>query len=418
MAPTIDAERVAAILLSRHSLEAVSVKKAQALWAGYGHICEVTARATSAEAAARMRRMHGDIGEETFALILKIISPPATPSGSDVEGHLRKILSYGVEQTFYSSVAPLLGDLPMARCIAATDGGSDSGIPAGLTATLMTDLRATYPVAGEKRAVLNETQVHAALSWLAEFHRRSWAVLPLPPEELVLPPLEERARRSRADAPGRSVWLNGGYTYLATRRKEYAALAADAGSEWSTALCGAFSPARGSSVAEMAARVLAPRGRGYETLIHGDVKSENLFTTRAGSSVAFYDFQYVGLGLGVCDLAKFFTCSVPVRMLTDEDEDDVGSAELRMGDGERRLLERYRETLLDGADKTYDWDTFVRHWETALVDWLRFQASWGFWGNTDWLESRARSILRDQTWRAWLDDQQDLIDRDHRLASR
>jgi hypothetical protein len=33
------------------------------------------------------------------------------------------------------------------------------------------------------------------------------------------------------------------------------------------------------------------------------------------------------------------------------------------------------------------------------VDWLRFQASWGFWGNTDWLEARVRSILKDQEWR-------------------
>jgi hypothetical protein len=46
----------------------------------------------------------------------------------------------------------------------------------------------------------------------------------------------------------------------------------------------------------------------------------------------------------------------------------------------------------------------VRHWETALVDWCRFQASWGFWGNTEWLEARVRSILADQGWRNWLED--------------
>ncbi|KAI1422486.1 kinase-like domain-containing protein [Xylaria sp. FL1777] len=417
------AEEVAAIMLSWHSLELVALTKVQSLWAGYGHICRVTARATSAGAARRMREMYGNIGDageggrETYALVLKLISPPPTPAAGagagaeaeEDEGHLRKILSYEVEQNFYGSIAPLLGrDLPMARCIAATQGKPGSDTPEGLTATMMTDLRSSYPVAGEKRAVLNGTQVHAALNWLAKFHGRSWAMRPpLPLQELLLPPLEEAERRRRGDESGQLVWLNGGYTYLATRRREYASLAADSASEWSSALCESLAPS-GHSIAEMVANFLTPRGRDHETLIHGDVKSENLFTTHSGSEVAFYDFQYVGLGLGVCDLAKLFTCSVPLHMLTE----DGDSAELLMGEGERRLLERYHSNLLVGTGKTYDWNTFVRHWETALVDWLRFQASWGFWGNTEWLEARVRSILKDQTWRSWLHEQQRLIDQE------
>ncbi|KAI8635563.1 kinase-like domain-containing protein [Xylariaceae sp. FL1651] len=414
MAPSIEAERVAAIMLSWHSLELVSLKKIQTLWAGYGHICQVTARASSAAAAARMRELYGDTsvpsknGDEVFALILKLISPPPTRPGSEDEGHLRKMLSYEVEQNFYGSIAPRLGrDLPMARCIAATQGKPGSDTPEGLTAIIMTDLRPKYPVAGEKRAILSKKQVHAALNWLSTFHRRSWEILPIPLQELLLPPLQEAERRQQADAPGRLVWLNGGYTYLATRQTEYASLAADSNSEWSSALCEPLS-LHGYSIAEMAASVLTPHGREHETLIHGDVKSENLFTTQSGSEVAFYDFQYVGLGLGVCDLAKLFTCSIPLNMLTD----DNSSTELGMAEGERKLLAMYRETLLAGTGKEYDWDTFVRHWETALVDWLRFQASWGFWGNTEWLEARVRSILRDQGWRDWLVAQQRLIDQE------
>ena len=139
----------------------------------------------------------------------------------------------------------------------------------------------------------------------------------------------------------------------------------------------------------------------YQTLIHGDVKSENLFTNTAGDQVAFYDFQYVGLGLGVCDLAKFFTCSVPLVMLVlDGQVPDV----LSMDEGERVLLKKYWSNLQKVAGREYDWALFVRHWETALVDWLRFQASWGFWGNTDWLEARVRSILQDEAWREFLLD--------------
>ncbi|GAP92925.1 putative phosphotransferase enzyme family protein [Rosellinia necatrix] len=411
-----EAEQVARVMLSWHALELVSLRKVQTLWAGYGHVCHVTARAASAATAGRVRAAYGDIGvdvadgdgggTETYALVLKLISPPSIPAGAADEGHLRKILSYEVEQNFYGSVAPRLGrDLPLARCIAATRGKPGSDTPEGVTAIMMTDLRAKYPVAGEKRAALNETQVHAALDWLSKFHRKSWDILPMPLQELLLPPLEEAERRRQGTSSERSsVWLNGGYTYLATRRKEYASLAADSDSEWSSKLCEPLPP-RGLSVAEMVANVLTPRGRDHETLIHGDVKSENLFTTSPGSEVAFYDFQYVGLGLGVCDLAKLFTCSVPLHMLTNDD----GSMMLHMDDGERKLLERYRENLLAGTDKTYDWDTLIRHWETALVDWLRFQASWGFWGNTEWLEARVRFILKDPDWRSWLEEQQNLI---------
>jgi thiamine kinase-like enzyme len=160
------------------------------------------------------------------------------------------------------------------------------------------------------------------------------------------------------------------------------------------------------SVAEMVAALLAPSENfsgstdDYQTLIHGDVKSENLCTTVSGKHVAFYDFQYVGLGLGVCDLAKLFTCSVPLHMLVGRRRSVP--PELDMQEGEKRLLERYLSNLKDVSRKRYDWDIFVRHWETALVDWLRFQASWGFWGNTEWLEARVRWILKDDSWREGL----------------
>jgi thiamine kinase-like enzyme len=151
----------------------------------------------------------------------------------------------------------------------------------------------------------------------------------------------------------------------------------------------------------MAAWFLTPRGRPIESYIHGDVKSENLFTTGNGEEVAFFDFQYVGLGLGVCDLAKLFTCSVPLKMLVDAEE--PLPEWLAMGDGERRLLKQYHKSLLrDKKPDFYGWAVFERHWETALVDWCRFQASWGFWGNTEWLEARVRSIIGDHKWRDWL----------------
>ncbi|KAI2628745.1 phosphotransferase enzyme family protein [Hypoxylon sp. NC1633] len=411
----IEPERVAAVMLSWHSLELVSCKKLQTLWAGYGYIYELTARATSDEVAAQLRkayRLDTDMvgrATETFPLILKFVAPPP---GED-EGHLRKLMSYEVEQYFYNSIAPHLeNETAVAHCVATTrdsGGKPDAELLDGLTATLMTDLRHVYPIAGEKRSELDRFQVYGALDWLSSFHRTSRKLIPGDLHDFLLPPLEEAQRKKNGDKSGTKLWLNGGYTYLATRRKEYAALAEDEDSEWSAAFCAPVN-SRGQSISEMAANFLAPRGRDYETLIHGDVKSENLFTTKSGGEVAFYDFQYVGIGLGVCDLAKLFTCSVPMNLL-------IGYAgrvpnELPMDDGEKRLLEYYYAKLLEGFEDpegralAYDWDAFVRHWETALVDWLRFQASWGFWGNTEWLEARVRSILQDEEWRKWLGENQ------------
>ncbi|KAG7103773.1 Meiotically up-regulated gene 84 protein like [Verticillium longisporum] len=396
MAPS--PEQIASNLLTPLNLAVTSIRPLQTLWAGYGTICSVRARPITPEAATAISSLLSTpITPDTeIPLILKLISPPKAKPND--EGHLRKILSYEVEQCFYAHLAPKLSDdVGVAKCIASS--AADAGALDGIVAMVLADLRPQYPVAGGKRDVLSSEQVDAALTWLGRFHAESRAWVGGERAEYVLPPLQEARRREEGNR-GTKVWLNGGYTYLATRLKEYASLEADDDSEWSGAFCDHHEEL-GGSIAEAVAEVLKPTGRGFESVIHGDVKSENLFTTVDGNKVAFFDFQYVGLGLGVCDLAKLFTCSVPLELITGSDEWQVP-----MDDGEKELLRRYRAALLNGkGDESYPWDDFVRHWECALVDWCRFQASWGFWGNTEWLEARVRSILGDQAWRAWLQDE-------------
>lgn len=398
---------VAASLLASNGLKLQSLETIQSLWAGYGEICRVTATPdgssnSSAESLASRTvstsKSTISTPKELQTYILKLVTPPPTKSGD--EGHTRKILSYQVEQFFYSHLAPQMpASLPVAKCLGSIKQHNKNG--STVTATLLSDLRVQYPVAGEKRAVLSRTQAHAALDWLSGFHGFWW-----PRSEdferssLVLPPLEE-VRRDGQDATDKAVWLNGGYTYLATRRTEYNRLAKDARDEWNKPLTTRID-GESVSIAEVVATYLAPSLSGwaptgeYQTLIHGDVKSENLFTSTSGAEVAFYDFQYIGLGLGVCDLAKLFTCSIPLSMLVTHSHIPH---ELKMQNGEKELLERYWTRLKETSGKQYDWDVFVRHWETALVDWLRFQASWGFWGNSEWLEARVRSVLSDDEWR-------------------
>lgn len=428
---------VAGELLAKNRLRLVSTQTLQSLWAGYGHICRVLATPQQAEADG------GDAEDKETPLILKYITPPQMRSRPD-EGHIRKLLSYQVELAFYTHLAPLLPqNLAVASCVASLHslyGVAENNHAAAVgsgniaefkLAMLLTDLSVEFPVAGEKRATLSLSQVYAALDWLAGFHGFWWERVqnadgggPFQRGKLVRPPLvhlkehQDMFMGPAAAAAGSgdggvkaaSVWLNGGYMYLETRRGEYASLCKDTRSEWAAALCQPVE-GRNASVAELVAQVLTPGAEGpgsgilaeFETLIHGDVKSENLFANKAGDRVAFYDFQYVGLGFGVCDLAKLFTCAVPSSELGRGGGDHGGRQQLLpMEQGEQALLRYYLERMRDASGQTYPWDAFVRHWETALVDWLRFQASWGFWGNTEWLEGRVRSILADETWREWL----------------
>ncbi|CAE7195058.1 hypothetical protein PTNB73_08509 [Pyrenophora teres f. teres] len=378
-------DEVASSLLAANGLQLQSSETIQSLWAGYGKISRLFA--TSKDSPGFVK-----------SYILKLVTPP--PTKVDDEGHIRKILSYQVEQYFYSHLAPQMpASLPVAQYLGGINDHRSDGT--SRTAMLLSDLREKYPVAGEKRHVLTQTQTFTALDWLSGFHGFWWPkVKDIDPTSLVLPPLQEVQRAGR-DAANKAVWLNGGYTYLATRRKEYESLVKDYENEWNDPLT-EWVDGEDVSISEIAAAFLSPKTsgwtpiEGYQTLIHGDVKSENLFTSTSGEEVAFYDFQYTGIGLGVCDLAKFFTCSVPLSMLI---QDQHIPRELSMQDGEKQLLQRYWTRLKEVGEHDYDWSIFVRHWETALVDWLRFQASWGFWGNTEWLEARVRSILKDQEWK-------------------
>ncbi|KAJ4288978.1 hypothetical protein N0V90_011320 [Kalmusia sp. IMI 367209] len=403
MALKQSAHEVASSLLASQGLHLHSLEVLQSLWAGYGQICRITATpfpspnssgATSRTASTATSSV--STPQEVQSYILKLITPPPTKAGD--EGHTRKILSYQVEQYFYTDLAPQLPrHIPVARVLTSTKEAAPDGSVS--MAMIISDLKQAYPVAGEKRDVLNTPQVKAALDWLSSFHGFWWPrVSTMDKKSLVRPPLQE-VTTDGEDARNKSVWLNGGYTYLATRRSEYASLAADHDSEW-WALTDWEKDEY--SISELVAHVMAPKQRGwspmeeYMTLIHGDVKSENLFTSRGGEEAVFYDFQYTGLGLGVCDLAKLFTCSVPLSLLV---EDLSVPRELGMQEGERKLLERYRTNLRKESGKEYEWDIFVSHWEMALVDWLRFQASWGFWGNTEWLEARVRYILKNELWK-------------------
>lgn len=87
--------------------------------------------------------------------------------------------------------------------------------------------------------------------------------------------------------------------------------------------------------------------------------------------MAFFDFQYVGFGCGLSDVAKLFTCSVERDLLLfdDDEEEEEGENEeegmgmaMGMGKGEERLLKHYQHILENVSGKKYSWEVLVMHW--------------------------------------------------------
>ena len=126
------------------------------------------------------------------------------------EGHIRKILSYQVEQYFYTHLAPQMPkEIAVAKCYTSASSIQQSNA----TAMLLGDLRQTHPIAGEKRAELSEEQTFAALDWLASFHGFWWGkVKDLDRSKFVRPPLEHFEQHKSTALKDHTVWLNGGYT--------------------------------------------------------------------------------------------------------------------------------------------------------------------------------------------------------------
>jgi aminoglycoside/choline kinase family phosphotransferase len=112
-------------------------------------------------------------------------------------------------------------------------------------------------------------EVSAVLKWLAAFHARFLGVAP------------------------DDLWKVGTYWHLATRPDELQRMSHSALRKAASAIDERLNGAR------------------FRSLVHGDAKLENVCFTDAGR-VALVDFQYVGGGVGVKDVAYFLSsCFTP-----------------------------------------------------------------------------------------------------------
>jgi aminoglycoside phosphotransferase len=296
----------------------------QNLWSGYGKIVRC-----------------GLVGSNLESVVVKHVHWPDAvhhPRGWNTNlSHERKVKSYQVETAFYANWAEKCDDsCRVPHCLALETHGDEVFM-------VMEDLDASGY--GERRTYVTDEELKGCISWLAHFHATYLGANP------------------------QDLWEVGTYWHLETRPEEL------------------------NELDDLKLKLAAPAidrklsGTPYKTLVHGDAKLANFCFSPDGSKVAAVDFQYVGGGCGMKDLAYFLgSC------LSEE------ACEQR----ETELLDFYFSELrsaLETRDRMLDMDALEADWRAlyplAWTDFFRFLQGWspGHWKINSYSERLAREVL-------------------------
>ena len=286
----------------------------QNLWSGYGVIQR-----------AELIGTNESHGSDSLSVVIKHIdiSQPRDNRrgwGGDIAHH-RKVRSYQIEKRFYESFANQCHD----SCQVPHLIGAHEKEDVGGWVMVLEDLNALGFGADKHR--FNRQDIEACLNWLASFHATFIG--------------------SAADG----LWPTGTYWHLETRPNELAAMP--------------DGPLKQS--AKQIDRRLNQAT--HQTLVHGDAKVANFcFSCSIPVRVAAVDFQYVGRGCGMKDVAYLLSSCL------DEDEADAQ---------QESLLTYYFQQLrkaISAGDRKVDFVAIEREWRElypfAWADFCRFLAGW------------------------------------------
>jgi len=276
----------------------------QSLWSGYGRI-------------SRYRL----VGSSVKTVVVKFISlnlSGAHPKGWDTDyAHKRKVKSYKIETQWYERWSKRC--TPSCRVpefLGSISGKYDQWI-------IMEDLNTNYPL---RKHLPCMAEIKACLAWLANFHAN---FLHCEPEGL---------------------WPIGTYWHLATRPDEFEKIEHVELKEKAQLIDDLLNNCK------------------YNTLVHGDAKLANFCFSEEGRKIAAVDFQYVGGGCGIKDVAYFIgSCLSSYDCETYQDE----------------LLDFYFTALLkafQSSGSDIDFKALKDEWTTlypvACADFTRFLLGW------------------------------------------
>ncbi len=274
----------------------------QELWSGYGSILRIDLR-----------------GANQSSVILKQVDLQGVnshPRGWNTHrSHQRKLKSYEVEWNWYSNVSLANEEgLKMPSFLGAKTTEKAKFL-------LMEDLNASgYPV---RKSSASPEEIKSCLTWLARFHA------------------------NYLGKPCDGLWETGTYWHLATRPDE-----------WNR-----MNPGLLKDRAEEIDRVLATSR--FRTLVHGDAKLANFCFSKSGRKVAAVDFQYVGSGCGMKDVAYFLSGCLSSEECFEWEND---------------LLDHYFVELRTYTPQTFNGASLEEEWRTlypfAWADFIRFLSGW------------------------------------------
>ena len=301
------------------------ISEIQSLWSGYGSIKRLQLKGAGAP-----------------SLIVKLVSPPSSadhPRGWNTGlSHQRKLKSYQVESNWYGQRAMdgSCGDARIPQCYGVHQDGDQ-------VILVLEDLDAAG--FSERHSFVNDLQWKSCVRWLAQFHAAGMG------------------------ANSQGLWETGTYWHLQTRPDELARLD------------------------DVSLREAAPaidqklKGAKYQTLVHGDAKLANFCFNQKGTEVAAVDFQYIGGGCGMKDLAYFVgSC------FRDEEAERIEKEVLDFYFSQIRELVENEDFQISADELEADWRPLYR---VAWADFHRFMKGWspGHWKLSDYSERVTREVI-------------------------
>ena len=296
----------------------------QTLWSGYGNINRIEL-----------------VGAQFPSVIIKYVQPGEGehPRGWNTDlSHERKLKSYQVETQWYdrqrNRPSPILARIP--KCIGLKSEGDE-------TLLVLEDLDASgFP---SRRSSVNQIEWQSCVRWLAAFHS----------EHLGL--------------ASEGLWESGTYWHLETRPDELEKL-------------DDLPLKKAASAIDAKLKASA-----FQTLVHGDAKLANFCFSSDGSEVAAVDFQYVGGGCGMKDLAYFVgSC------FRDEEAERREKEVLDFYFRELEVFVERTGAKVRSPDLEADWRSLYR---VAWADFHRFMKGWspGHWKLSDYSERVTREVI-------------------------
>jgi len=251
--------------------------------------------------------------------------------------HERKVFSYQVEAEWYQSWSSRCDErcrLPDSLAFARHEER---------VLLVLEDLDASgFPL---RLSTVRQTQIEQCLEWLAEFHATFMQVEP------------------------KGLWNTGTYWHLETRPNELEAL----------------DDLPLKSAAPEIDRIL---GRAqFQTFVHGDAKLANFCFPESGDRVAAVDFQYVGGGCGMKDVAYFISSCL--------DESACAAQEENLLDCYFNCLKQAlnrRQPIIDPEPVIAEWGEL---YPVAWADFHRFLKGWcpSHWKINSYSERVTRDVI-------------------------